>query len=250
MKKREYKIILGILIILIIGINYNYLDSFVIKQISNKEPIIVKRVIDGDTIVDINEIHYRLLGINTPEKGENLYNEAKSFLEKKSLNKTILIEKHGKNKYKRELVYLFEENSEKNINLEIVENGYANYYFPEGKDIYYDKFAKAWEKCISKNINLCENSKDKCSYCIELKEFGYEKDIILYNKCSFECNLTKWSIKDEGRKKYVFNNFVLGGYKEIKITSKDFREEYVWTKTGDTIFIRDNLGKLILWKSY
>jgi len=27
-------------------------------------------------------------------------------------------------------------------------------------------------------------------------------------------------------------------------------ESYVWTKTGDTLFLRDEEGKLVLWKGY
>jgi hypothetical protein len=56
----------------------------------------------------------------------------------------------------------------------------------------------------------------------------------------------KWSIKDEGRK-IVFNHFVLGGYKEIKITSK-ILEKNMLDKIRRYNFYKSNLGKLIVGK--
>ncbi|MCL4419217.1 hypothetical protein M1146_03895 [Patescibacteria group bacterium] len=62
--------------------------------------------------------------------------------------------------------------------------------------------------------------------------------------------LKNWEIKDEGRKKFIFGNFILEKNREIKITAEDFNEEYVWTETGDTLFLRDEEGKLVLWKIF
>lgn len=249
MKKGKEFIFLLLLIAIFIYVNYNSMDSFVVKNLEGKEQVHIDRVIDGDTVVS-NKTSMRLLGINTPEKGEYLSDKAKKFLEEKALNKTLDVERKGKDLYKRELVYFYEPNSEKSINLEIIENGFGNYYFPEGKDDYYKDFVNAWEKCIEKNINLCEKSKNVCASCIELKQFEYEKDVILYNKCNFDCNITKWSVKDEGRKTFIFDYFILKSYNEISISNEDFGEKYVWTKTGDTLFLRDAGGLLVLWEGY
>jgi hypothetical protein len=50
------------------------------------------------------------------------------------------------------------------------------------------------------------------------------------------------------------------GYKKISIivgnkTNSDDvlywnDEEYVWTSSGDTLFLRDENGKLVIWESY
>lgn len=226
------------------------------------EVVLIDRVIDGDTIEakDKNE-SVRLLGINTPERGEAYYNEAKEFLESRVLNKTVRLEfgKERNDLYGRTLAYVFLD--EENVNLEIVRNGFANYYFPSGKDIYYNDFKEAWNFCIDNQKNLCERTKDVCSMCIELKEFGYGSDeAVFYNKCSFGCDLTDWKIKDEGRKNFVFPKFLLGSKEEITIktgnstnTNKTLfwkGETYVWTRTRDTLFLRDEEGRLVLWKSY
>jgi micrococcal nuclease len=258
MKRIKYKIMLFLLILIFIVTNYTSLDSFVTKNLSNEESIIVGRVIDGDTIVDSDGLHYRLLGINTPEKGEYLYAEAKAFLEENALNISLIAEKNGKDRYDRELAYLYNENE--NINKLLVKEGYANYYFPDGRDIHYEEFYNAWEECVIKNVNLCENSLNKCALCIEIKEWNMkEEKIIFYNKCEYDCSLNKWIIKDEGRKKYTFNNFTLRKYNYVSIIvgnktdTKDklyWRgETYVWTYTGDTMFLRDEEGKLVLWET-
>jgi endonuclease YncB( thermonuclease family) len=258
MKKGRDILLLIISILILIAMNYGYLDSFVTKKISNLELVEVERVIDGDTVV-INGNSIRMLGINTPERKEYLYSEAKAYTENLVLNKTIKIERRGKDLYGRDLAYLFY--NDENLNVKLVEEGYANYYFPEGKDSYYSLFAKAWEKCISKNKNLCEKSSNECGECISLSEWDVENQkVVFYNSCDFDCNLNKWTIKDEGRKKFVFGNFTLKSKKEVSVIVGDKRsnfeilywknQTYVWTNTGDTIFLRDNEGKLVLWKSY
>jgi len=249
------------LIFLLFLINYNFLDGLLENFFDESRYVVVERIIDGDTIVVENNTHVRLLGINTPEKGEFYYSGAKEFLEELIFNKTVKLE-YGRekyDKYDRTLAYVFLEN--KNINLKLVEKGFANFYFPSGKDKYYDYFKKAWEDCINNNVNLCEKSENKCAWCIELKEFNYKKEIIiLENSCEFGCELTNWEIKDEGRKKFVFPEFELKkrGIVSIKTGEGENDEDilfwknetYVWTKTGDTLFLRDDMGKLVLWEGY
>ena len=205
-------------------------------------------MIDGDTI-EINGSSYRLLGINTPEKGEKYYTEAKQFLEQEILNKTVklIYTQQRKDKYFRDLIYVFLENE--NINAKIIENGFANIYYPSEKDQYYPQLYSSWKNCLEKNINLCEKSKDICSDCIKIREIDKKQDFVIFeNVCSFNCSLKEWTIKDEGRKKYVFDSFILASKENINITASDFKEDYVWTESGDTLFLRDNDGKLVSWK--
>ena len=71
-----------------------------------------------------------------------------------------------------------------------------------------------------------------------------------------------WEIKDEGRKVFVFPEFVLRKGESVRvIVSKEGEEDngndifwnvksYVWTDSGDTLFLRDRDGKLVLWENY
>lgn len=247
MKKGKYIVSLVVLVLLLIIINYSDFDGFVIENLDNQELVQVERVIDGDTVV-VNGESVRMLGLNTPEKGEKYYSEAKNYTSSLVMNRTIVIERRGKDKYDRELAYLFYNNE--NLNAKIVEKGYANAYFPEGKDNYYNIFIEAWEKCITGNENLCKKSSDKCAECIKLHKFGPDEDLILYNSCSFDCDFQGWTIKDEGRKTYAFEDFTLKSNYQVTVTAKDFNQTYVWTNTGDTIFLRDSKNELVLWERY
>ena len=89
--KKDQALLLAILVVILISLNYNFLDEKFAGFLEDSETGIVERVIDGDTIVLDNEEHVRLLGINTPEKNEKYYPEAKDFLEKEVLNKTVKI---------------------------------------------------------------------------------------------------------------------------------------------------------------
>jgi len=260
-RRRHIYFLISFLATLLVAFNYNYLDSAITGFLIDRDTAKVERIIDGDTIVVDSGDKIRLLGINTPEKGEEYYADAKEFLEGLILNKTVEVEygKSKKDRYGRTLGYIFLNG--KNINQKLIEEGFANAYFPSGKDFYYDNFNEAWKECIKNNIKLCKSSEDICRECIILKEFDYEGEImVLRNSCNIDCNLTGWNIKDEGIKKFIFNNFILKPEREVDIivgngTNTSERiywtgEEYVWTSTGDTMFLRDSKGGLVLWENY
>jgi micrococcal nuclease len=245
---KQEKILLILIVILILTINYSWIDSFLVKAFEEDYEIgIVDRIVDGDTII-VNESSVRLLGINSPEKGEIGYNEAKNFLEEEILEKEVKIY-FGSDKtdrYGRKLCYVFLGTN--NINLQSVREGYSNFYFPSGKDKYYNQFVKAWEDCLNKEIGLCKKSLEKC---IILDEWDIKKQVVvLKNICNYEIDLTNWSIKDEGRKKYVFKNEILKGSEIIELGLDDWDENYVWTSSGDSIFVRDSENKLVIFDTY
>ncbi len=253
-------IILVILVVLLFGINYNILDSLFKGFFKERVEVVVERVIDGDTVV-VKGNSLRLLGINAPEKGEAQYDRAKEYLEDLVLNKTVYYEegREKRDKYGRLLAYLFIDGE--NINLKLIKRGFANIYFPSGKDKYYSEFKATWEECVEENKNLCKKSKHKCAECILLSEFDYMHDRVVFrNLCPFDCNITNWKIHDEGRKKFVFPDFeldsqeyveiIVGEGKDDKDTLYWTKESYVWTRKGDTLFLRDKEGKLVFWKSY
>ena len=260
MVKRGLVFLLVILILILITVNYYWMDSFIVKTFNESESGIVTRIVDGDTVIIGNQ-SVRLLGINTPERGEKYYSEAKNYTEAILFNKNVTLE-FGKERYdlyKRELAYIYL--NDELFNIQLIEKGYANVYFPSGKDKYYDDFLSSWYDCMNKSINFCKKSQDYCSQCIILRELDVKKQTIaFYNKCDFNCSLNGWTIKDEGRKKFTFRNFMLNPGEGLKIivgnkTNSDNTlywrgEDYVWTKTGDSLFLRDERNDLILFNNY
>ena len=151
-RKKIFLFIFLFLILLIV--NYNFLDGVVSNLLDeHKSEVHVERIVDGDTIKADN-LTIRLLGINTPERGEKYHDEAEKFLADLIDNKTVQLEfgKDKIDKYGRTLAYIFL--NEENINQKQIDNGFANYYFPSGKDVHYNDFKNAWLSCINENKNL------------------------------------------------------------------------------------------------
>jgi len=234
--KQKDVLVLALLIIALIAINYGWIDNTLDNFLNTYEQVHVDRIIDGDTIKS-NETSIRLLGINSPERGEYFYEEAKKFLEELILNQTVNLY-YGKDrydKYNRTLAYVFLNNT--NINLKLVENGFANYYFYGGKDRYSGALLDAWQVCLDNNINLCEKSSDKCAQCVKIKS----SDSII-NNCGFSCNINNWIIKEEGRNKFTFNK-TLNPNQETGF-------ELDLTDTSGGLFLKDAAGGLVEWESY
>lgn len=260
-ENKKYRVFLVFLIFLLLIFNYDFFNTELTKILTDSEYALVTKVIDGDTLEIENGERVRLLGINCPEKGDKYYLESKEFLENLTLNKTVRLE-FGKKKYDlydRTLAYVFVD--ETFINVKIVEQGFANIYFPESQKIYYPLFVGAWKECLEKNQNICEISSARCASCIQLNQLDYDSQkLTLENSCNFACNLNNWKIKDEGRKTFVFGNFILGAHKQVSVvvgnetdTSDTLywkKETYVWTESGDSLFLRDSSEKLVLWESY
>ena len=260
-KKREktkQKIFLFFLFLLLIAIDYPFINNALKDFVDDYEMGVVEKITDGDTIV-VNGSNVRLLGINTPERGEKYYREAKSFLESEILNKAVKLARtqEDEDMYGRKLRYVILEN--KNINEKLIRQGLANAYFPSGKDKNYNSFMGAWQDCLDSGQGLCEKSGDYCGRCIKIRELKPENDeIVLENNCKFYCSIENWTLKDEGRKNFMFKNFILEKEVTIKIgngtDSKNTLfwggEDYVLTRNGDSIFLRDKENMLVDWKNY
>ncbi len=91
----------------------------------------VKYAIDGDTIILTNGEKVRYVGMDTPERGQCWYRQAKEFNRKLVSGKKIRLErdKSNRDRYQRLLRYVYVQNSpdEKEIfvNLELVKAGLA-----------------------------------------------------------------------------------------------------------------------------
>jgi endonuclease YncB( thermonuclease family) len=235
MKRKQKDIIALVALILALFIlNYPVLEQATNNLLNTLESAHVERVIDGDTIevAEYNET-VRLLGINTPERGEWFYQEAKDYLGELVFNKTVNLKftKERYDKYNRVLAYIFLDNT--NINVEMVRQGYANYYFYDGRDEYSNALEAAWSECINDNVNLCQASVNQCAQCI-----GINTNSII-NNCAFSCDINGWEIKTEGREKFEFNGTLASGQ------TAEFNLDT--TNSGGSLFLRDGEHGLVGW---
>ncbi|MEK6820519.1 MAG: thermonuclease family protein [Nanoarchaeota archaeon] len=213
------------------------------KSVYTEEIANVTRVVDGDTIeTDLGKV--RLLGVNTPEKNQYYYEEAKNFLASLE-GKQIKLEIQGKDLFQRILAYVIYD--DRLIEEEILENGYGN-YFTYNEDKYTSRLKSAEKKAINKQIGVWELSQDECARCIILMELNKEEPgeyIILKNNCGFDCSLYSWTIKDDVTHITDLNFIVNAGHQK----TINF-EGAIWNDDHDTFFLRDDAGRLVLWYRY
>ena len=140
LKAKKLSLSLVIIIIVLAISSFNQVSSFnqsfttfltqknLEKELTGK----VSRVIDGDTIEllvkqeDIKQspkIKVRLFGIDAPEKKQAFGKEAKEYLSSLILDKEIILIINDKDKYQRTIGTILL--NDKDINKEMVKNGYA-----------------------------------------------------------------------------------------------------------------------------
>jgi micrococcal nuclease len=190
----------------------------------------VIQVTDGDTLKTNTPQTLRLLGINTPEKNQPFYQEAKDFLLGQVQNKTIQIESHGPDKYKRTLAYIFLE--DQNINTQILSNGLATLYYYD-KDSHYNELKEAEEFARLNNLGIWKKSPD--SNCIKITEFKTDEpeSLTLQNNCNYQINLT---YKDDAT--HIYKATIDPNSEHTKTFS------HIWNTDGDSIYIYDSQGLL------
>ncbi len=114
----------------------------------------VTKIIDGDTVIVEGE-SVRLLGIDADEKGYPCYDVAKNKIEELVLGKEVVLKKDvaDKDQYGRYLRYIFLNN--KNINLQLVEEGLAVARFSPENVKYKQEIVEA-EKNARENEIGCK----------------------------------------------------------------------------------------------
>ena len=118
----------------------------------------VERVIDGDTIV-VSGRTIRLFGIDAPEKGERMYEEAKSVL-LGLVGECVKKKCFGYDGYGRELCLIYVKN--KNINLLLLSKGLSRSTLLPW-DPYYTSFSATESMAMMKrkgiwSTDLCNHS--------------------------------------------------------------------------------------------
>ncbi|HEX6294152.1 MAG TPA: thermonuclease family protein, partial [Nitrososphaeraceae archaeon] len=126
-------IVISVLIIIIVSFYVLYNSNYTKDQQKEQENIefegIVNYVVDGDTL-DINDNRIRLSLVNTPERGQEGYMEAKKLVQNLCLNKKGEVDiddgQRRGDRYGREVGIVYCDGV--NINKALVENNLAVIY--------------------------------------------------------------------------------------------------------------------------
>lgn len=241
MNKKQALIFAILLTLLVAG------DSYILSENNKKENVIVERVIDGDTFKTLDGRTIRLLNINAPEKNTASYVKAYEFL-KKFENKTIQIEFSGVDKYKRYLGRIYFNDY---LNLKLVEEGLASKFLVDENEI--KKFADAEKKAIENEKGIWKKS----SYwgCFTIK-INYKYEMVdIKNNCP-SINVNGWMIKDESRKIYTFQSFIIGeviihsGSGKDNSTDLFWNAGDVWNNDRDSLYFFDEKGEIAGYEVY
>jgi micrococcal nuclease len=110
---------------------FSLIFIFLITSVLNGDDLIKARsvrVIDGDTLVvkgpDENPVTIRLYGMDTPERGEPFFKEAKDALSKHVLNKNLKYTVLDTDRFGRSVALIY-ESSDVSINHKLVKQGFA-----------------------------------------------------------------------------------------------------------------------------
>jgi hypothetical protein len=213
-------------------------------------------VIDGDTLELSNGEKVRLIGINAPEIGDFLGEEAKNFLASLVEGKMVDLEADyiERDEYGRRLVFLFLDG--RNINVEMVRNGLAHTFVLGKVSKYVNELKEAESYARTNQIGIWKKSNITCIKLIDLKIVGNEK-VVLKNGCNFSIQLKNWSLKDESNNLFKFPSYTFKPNEVIEIYSTNktakfsFKKEFqIWNKEGDSLFLRDSQGLLVLFYRY
>lgn len=124
------------------------------KKVSPPADIVVAEIIDGDTFRLSDGSTVRLIGVDTPEKNQPLYEEAVDFAESLFSGRSARLEqdKDTVDKYGRDLFYVFIDSEF--VNEAILRQGLGSVYLFQSNLRYARRLIDAQKKARAKNVGI------------------------------------------------------------------------------------------------
>lgn len=228
----------------------------------------VVRVVDGDTIVLDNETTVRLIGVNTPEQGQPLYEEAKAFTERLTLNKPVRLESDvvPVDQYNRVLAYVYLEDGTF-VNLEIIRQGYGQVYVIPPNVAHADEFHQAQREARENRRGLWKESPVALRIVEVMADApGADNEnlngewVEIENVGDEPVRLAGFTLSDTSNTEFVFPNVMLEPGKRLRVytgsgtPSKDAlywgSPSPIWNNNGDVAYLRAPDGTLVDFFAY
>jgi micrococcal nuclease len=159
--------------VLFIGLSYILAISCSQKKQAEQKPVekeIVVTVVDGDTFLMSSGKTVRIVGIDTPEAGEKLHDEARDYLAGLILGKEVTIKrlKKGTDRYDRILGEVLVDTL--NVGLAMLRKGLAQLYLFKDDDYLKDIYLPVLRNAIDNKLGLWALPPPKAeSYYITVK---------------------------------------------------------------------------------
>lgn len=233
------------------------------------------RIIDGDTIEvagQDGQETVRLIGIDTPERGQFLFEEAKERITELIGGREILLEtdKTDMDKYDRLLRYVFLNRTEL-VNTMLVREGLATVliYPPDNK--YENELLEAEAEARSQNLGLWKYIGIQDVFCIGIfylryNAIGDDRDnlndeyIEFRNKCEYPVDMTGWTLKDAAGHEYTLPEFIAQNKTKFRLHTGSGTDNKaglywnsnrpIWNNAGDNMKMWKPDGQLVLDYTY
>jgi micrococcal nuclease len=230
---------------------------------------VVERVIDGDTVVLEGGERVRLLGIDTPEKGQFLYQEASDWLRARTEGRVVVLEAgdEDRDKYGRMLRFLYSDGTL--LNLELVRLGYASVYMSDPGERHHNQLLEAEASARMHGIGVWQHSSS--DFCIGIHSFNYNaagndnenlnsEYVTFRNKCTEPVSVAGWVLKDSAGNTFTFPGVTVQNKSTITVRTGSGADSEadlfwgsdiaVWNNNGDTLLLWDSAGNLLLNHTY
>ncbi|MCP4633179.1 MAG: thermonuclease family protein [candidate division Zixibacteria bacterium] len=152
------KILLSIIILIYCVILFGCGDE-------REAPYYDKNILDGDTFITDDSITVRLIGIDTPEKGDKFAEEATELLSRLLDRGNVRLE-YGQqrfDKYGRTLAYVYVDSAF--VNKAMLDSGLAVVYFHKPNLKYFNEFIDSQKKARLSELNIWSESVGRfCDY--------------------------------------------------------------------------------------
>ena len=235
------------------------------------ETAMVTRVIDGDTVELENEERVRLLGIDTPEKGQLLWQEASDRLKELLEGKEVVLEtdQTDMDKYDRSLRYVWLNGQ--NVDVLMVREGLAEVLIIEPDHKYETELRTAQDYAQGAGLGIWQYQDIENGFCIGISWFNYNaagddnenlngEYIEFRNKCTYPVEMTGWKLSDATEKTYIFYDFTIANKTKFTVytgagedsETKLYWEQdmAVWNNDGDQLRMWNSEDELVLDYEY
>lgn len=225
-------------------------------------------IYDGDTVVvdEGGETTIRLVGINSPDRGECFYDESTRYLIDTLKNQTVAIDEVGDDQYGRTLAYLWLEDDL--VNLGLVAAGYAIATTTDEGRQYGADLIEAEEEAFSAKAGLW--GPGSCGLDLIPEGLSLEvaadppgpddqvlesEHVTITNTSGSAVNLAGWTLRDESSAhRYRFGDATIGSGESYTVSSADDGWDPggspVWNNGGDMALLLNGDGAVVARARY